>query len=61
VTFVQNEDPVETFIADSPNESLGIGIAPRRSPRCAQDSDSLRLEYLVEGGAEPVVAVVDRN
>jgi hypothetical protein len=61
MSFVQNEEPVEALISDSPDEPLSVGIGSGCPPRGSQDQDPLRREHLINGGAEPVVTVVDQE
>jgi hypothetical protein len=61
VSFVEDEESVETFCPDSSNESLGVSIRSWRPPRSTEDPDPLRLEHLVECGTEALVTVVDQE
>jgi hypothetical protein len=59
--FAEHEDPVETFAANGPDESFGVGICPWCSPWGANDLDALGLEDFVEHLPESMVTIVDQE
>jgi hypothetical protein len=61
MTFAEDEDPVEAFGTNGPDETLGIGIRPRGPPRGANDLHTLRFEDFVERLSESMVSVVDKE
>jgi hypothetical protein len=58
---VEDQEPVETLAPDGTGEALGDRIRLRRSDRRADYRDAFAVEYLVEGGAELAVVIVDQK
>ena len=56
-----DQQPVETLVADGTDESLRVGVRLRRLHRRVDDRDSFAAEELVEGGGELAVAIVDQE
>jgi hypothetical protein len=61
VTFAEEKDPVSTLGTNRPDETLGIGICSRGSPRGANNFDTLCFEHFVERLSESMVSVVDKE
>jgi hypothetical protein len=55
----EDQQPVETLVADGADESLGVGVRLRRLHGRVDHLDSFTAEQLVEGGGELAVAIVD--
>jgi hypothetical protein len=49
VTSSDDDHPIKAFTADGADEALGKCVCTRSSGRCADDSNALALEDLVEG------------
>lgn len=58
---VEDEEPVETFRADSTHEALGDCVRLRRSHRRPDDLDRLASEDGVEVSGELAVAIPDQE
>ena len=56
-----DQDVVEAFPAQCPDEALGDRVRPRSSDRGADDPDVGAGEYGVEGGGEFAVPVADQH
>jgi hypothetical protein len=56
-----DQQPVEAFLSDGSDPSLGHRIGSGRSDRRADDLTLLGLEDPVEGAAELLVPVVDQE
>jgi len=56
-----DQEPVEEFAADRPDEALGDRVGPRCAHWCADDLDIDGGEHGVEGGGELGVAVADQE
>ena len=61
MAFAECKDPIETLGTNRPDETFGIGIRSRGSPRDANDLYALGLEYFIERLAESMVSVVDEE
>jgi hypothetical protein len=61
VAAAEDQEPVETLVADGADESLCIGVRLRRLHRRMDHLDSFTAEEFVEGGGELAVAVVDQG
>jgi hypothetical protein len=61
VAAAQDEDPVETVGAERAYPAFGVGVRVRRLHRRTDHPEALALEDVVEGVAEPRVAVVDEE
>jgi hypothetical protein len=61
VAATEDQQPVETFGADSADEALGVRVCLRCADRCLDHRDAFAAEGLVEGAAELAVAVVDQE
>jgi hypothetical protein len=57
VSLVDDQEAVEEFAADCPDEALGDRTCPRCPHRRGDDPDVDGGEDGVEGGGEPAVAV----
>jgi hypothetical protein len=56
-----DQEPVETLVADGADESLRVGVRLRRSHRRVDHLDSFAAEHLVEGSGELAIAIVDQE
>jgi len=61
VSLVDDQEAVEEFAADCPDEAFRDGIRPRCPHRRPDDLDVDGGEGGVEGGGEPAVAVADEE
>jgi hypothetical protein len=61
VAAPDEQQPVETLVADGTDESLRVGVRLRRLHRRVDDRDSFAAEDLVEGGGELAIAIVDQK
>ncbi len=61
VLLVDDWHPVEALSATAPNQSLSVGIRPRRHEWGPNDSSAIRLEHDVGLGREFLVPIVERN
>jgi hypothetical protein len=61
VSLVDDQETVEQFPADRPDEALGDRVRPRCPHRRLDDPDVDGGEYSVEGGSELGVAVSDEE
>jgi hypothetical protein len=61
VSLVEDQETVEEFAADRPDEALGDRVRPRRAHRCLDDPDVDGGEDGVEGDGELGVAVADEE
>jgi hypothetical protein len=61
MSAADDQEPVETLVADGADESLRVGVRLRRLHRRVDDRDSFAAEQLVEGGGELAVAIVDQE
>ncbi len=48
VHFAEDQDAVEALGADGADESLGVRVGLRATPRCAEDLDAFGAEDLIE-------------
>ena len=56
-----DQEVVEAFAAQRPDEALRDCVRPRRMDRGADDADVGAAEYRVEGGAELAVPIADQE
>jgi hypothetical protein len=61
VTTVDDQHPIEALTTDGSDEALGECFGTRSANRCADDTDALGAEDLVEGGRELGVPVADQK
>jgi hypothetical protein len=61
VSLVDDQEAVEEFVADCPDEALGDRICPRCPHRRPDGADVDGGADGVEGGGEPAVAVADEE
>jgi hypothetical protein len=61
VSPVEDQEPVETFGAGGPDESLGDRVGLRRPNWCADDLEPFAGEYVVEAADELAVSVTDQE
>ena len=61
VLLVQNQQPVETFRADSAHEPLGHAVGLRRAKRRANDLDPVTPEHLVKSLGEFLVPIANQE
>lgn len=61
VSSAHDQDPVETFATDGADPPFDEGIRARCAYGCADCSDAVGAEHLVEGRGELAVAVVDQK
>jgi len=58
VAAVEDQEPIEARMADAADPAFGEGVRSGCTNRCPDDPDRLGAEYLVEGGRELAVALV---
>jgi hypothetical protein len=61
VAAANDQEPVRAFVADGADESFRVGVRLRRLHWRVDDPVSLAAEYLVEGGGELAVPIVDQE
>ncbi len=61
VSAIEDQQPVETLSAHSPDEALRDRVRLRCPHGCLHGPDAFAVEDLVEGGAELAVAVPDQD
>ena len=61
VAAPDDQQPVETLVADGTDEALGVGVQLRGADRRVDHLDPFAAEDLVEGAAELAVAVVEQE
>jgi hypothetical protein len=61
VAAADDQEPVETLVADGADESLRVGVGLWGLHRRVDHLDSFPVEEFVEGGGELAVAIVDQE
>jgi hypothetical protein len=61
VAAANDQEPIETLVADGADESLRVGVRLRRLHRRVDHPHSFAAEHLVEGGGELAIAIVDQK
>jgi hypothetical protein len=61
VAFAEDQDPVQQFAAQGPDDALADGVHPRRPRRGGDDPQSLGFEHLAESGGEERIAIVNQE
>jgi hypothetical protein len=61
VAAADDQEPVETLVADAADESLRVGVGLWCLHRRVDHLDSFTVKEFVEGGGELAVAIVDQE
>lgn len=61
LTFMEDQQPVQTLVPDGADPPFGVGVRPRRPRWTAHDSDHDVGEHGVEAGGELGVSVADQE
>ncbi len=61
VRLIQDNEPIQTLLAQCPNPSLRIGIGIRRATRRPNDFYSFGLEHRIESSGEFRVPIMDQE
>jgi hypothetical protein len=61
MAFTERDHLVQAFLLDRADKPLRVGIAVRRSERCLHDSDTSRLEEVLNGDTPPLISVANQD
>lgn len=61
MTFIENKQMIQTFLAHTAHPALGKGVGIRRPIRCENDFDAFRGKYGIKAGGKLCIPVVQQK